>query len=146
MHLSKRVEYGVVASVHLARRSVDGTDYVQSREIARSEELPAKFLESILLALKSAGILESKVGAGGGYRLVRRPDALPVLELVEALETRSADSETPSDPGIGRRGLVELTARIDGAMADAVGDLSLADLVRMAGDEHHPSAEPMYSA
>ena len=71
MRLSKRTEYGVRAVVQLARLWPRG--FVQAKDLARQEELPNKFLEAILLALRRGGFLESKIGREGGYRLSRAP-------------------------------------------------------------------------
>ena len=64
------------------------SDYVQSRELAEQEDIPNKFLEAILLALRRGGFLESKVGSGGGYRLSRDPREISVGDLVRRLEGR----------------------------------------------------------
>jgi Rrf2 family protein len=50
--------------------------------------LPNKFLESILLALRRGGFLESKVGSGGGYRLSRPPREISVGDVIRRLEGR----------------------------------------------------------
>jgi Rrf2 family protein len=86
LRLSKRTEYGLRAIVQLAR--LDPTAFVQSKDLAREEGLPNKFLEAILLALRRGGFLESKVGSGGGYRLSRPPREIGVGELIRRLEGR----------------------------------------------------------
>ncbi len=86
MRLSKRTEYGLRAVVQLGR--LWPTSYVQSRDLAKAEELPNKFLESILLALRRGGFLESKVGSGGGYRLSRAPREISVGDVIRRLEGR----------------------------------------------------------
>ena len=86
MRLSKRTEYGLRAVIQLAR--LWPTAYVQSKDLAHSEDLPNKFLESILLALRRGGFLESKVGSGGGYRLSRSPREISVGDLIRRLEGR----------------------------------------------------------
>jgi Rrf2 family protein len=134
MRLSKRVEYGIKASIRLCGSR--GTGYTQSREIADAEALPGKFLESILLALRSAGVLESKVGAGGGYRLARESTKIQVTEIVAALE-REPDLEPTGQDPTSRPGQVALDllhSRMDRAMHEALGTLSLADLAAMADD------------
>jgi Rrf2 family protein len=68
--------------------------YVQSRDLAQQESLPNKFLESILLALRRGGFLESKVGSGGGYRLSRAPREILVGDVVRRLEGRLSSAET----------------------------------------------------
>lgn len=132
MRLSKRCQYGLKAAARLASRH--GPGYVQSREIAEAEALPAKFLESILLALRSAGLLESKVGMGGGYRLARAPEEIGVREIINAVNG-SPEMVEPGDPGsIGHRSLVLIQGRIDEAVREAVDSLSLLDLLEAEPD------------
>lgn len=96
MRLSKRTEYGLRAVVQLAR--LWPRHFVQSRDLAQTEKLPNKFLESILLALRRGGFLESKVGSGGGYRLSRAPRDIVVGDVIRRLEGRLSIKETPQ-PG-----------------------------------------------
>ncbi len=86
MRLSKRTEYGLRAVVRLAQ--LGPRDFVQSRDLAEQEDLPNKFLEAVLLALRRGGFLESKVGSGGGYRLSRSPKSISIGDLVRRLEGR----------------------------------------------------------
>jgi len=67
---------------------LDVNTYVQSRDLAEMEDLPNKFLEAILLALRRGGFLESKVGSGGGYRLSRQTRQISVGDLIRRLEGR----------------------------------------------------------
>jgi Rrf2 family transcriptional regulator, cysteine metabolism repressor len=94
MKLSKRTEYGLRAVVQLAR--LWPAHYVQSRDLAQLESLPNKFLESILLALRRGGFLESKVGSGGGYRLAKSPRDISVGDVIRRLEGRLSSREAPS--------------------------------------------------
>lgn len=146
MRLSKRCEYGLKAAVRLAHRH--GNGFLQSREIADSEELPAKFLESILLALRSASILESKVGAGGGYRLSRPPEQVAIRELIEALETTGESSPVADPPNpaqtTGGAAMDLLNQRLDDAIEEAVGSLTLASLVSMAEKTAAERGSAMY--
>ena len=50
-------------------------------DIARSEHIPKKFLEQILLNLKHAGYVRSKQGSKGGYRLVQDPNHITLAEI-----------------------------------------------------------------
>lgn len=95
MKLSKRAEYGLRAIVALAR--LDPQTYVQSKDLAKQEGLPNKFLEAILLTLRRGEFLESKVGAGGGYRLSKPAKSISVGDLIRRLEGRLAVKDnTPS--------------------------------------------------
>ena len=132
MRFSKRCQYGIKAAVCLAQHH--GRGYLQSRTIAENEELPGKFLESILLALRSANILDSKVGAGGGYRLSREPSQILVHEVVETLNGVIEDEEMAVRASLtpGNASLAVMNDRIDNALNEALGGLSLGDLIELA--------------
>ena len=68
MRLSKRGEYGLRAMIALAEpaEKSDAPQMMQIKEISLREQISAKFLEQILLTLKNAGLLHSKMGVGGG--------------------------------------------------------------------------------
>jgi Rrf2 family protein len=63
-----------------------GNGVVQIKEIAEREGIPAKFLEQILLTLKNAGLLHSKMGVGGGYYLARSPEEISLGHIVRVLD------------------------------------------------------------
>ena len=54
--------------------------------LSREQTIPIKFLEGILLDLKSSGLLQSKTGKGGGYQLTRSPASITMGSLVRLLE------------------------------------------------------------
>jgi Rrf2 family protein len=87
MRLSKRGEYGLRAMITLANAgSVSPASVVQIREISEREKISAKFLEQILLTLKNAGLLNSKMGLGGGYYLARSPHEISLGQIVRTLD------------------------------------------------------------
>lgn len=87
MRLSKRGEYGLRAMIMLATPDTDGhARTVQIREISQHEQIPAKFLEQILLALKNAGLLHSKMGVGGGYRLAKPAADISLAAIIRVLD------------------------------------------------------------
>lgn len=55
-------------------------------DLAEKERIPKKFLESILLSLKNKGILQSKMGKGGGYLLGKPPDSITLGEVIRILD------------------------------------------------------------
>jgi Rrf2 family iron-sulfur cluster assembly transcriptional regulator len=85
-------------------------------------------LESILLALRSARILESKVGAGGGYRLARDPSQIRVIEVIRALNTTAEDDASANPDAPGSVGLRAINRRLEEALEGAVGGLTLAQI------------------
>ncbi len=82
--LSKKTKYGLKALTYIARS--EGDSPVQVGEIAKSESIPHKFLESILLTLKKAGILGSKKGKHGGYYLRQTPSETKMTDVMRVLE------------------------------------------------------------
>jgi len=82
--ISKKGEYGIRALCHLAERHGQGV--VQIREIADLESIPWKFLEGILLQMKSAGWVRSRRGIEGGYALAREPKAITLAEVIRLLD------------------------------------------------------------
>lgn len=69
--LSKKTQYALKALGYLAGKYGDGP--VLIAEISNKKKIPIKFLETILLELKQANIVESKKGKGGGYYLTQSP-------------------------------------------------------------------------
>lgn len=82
--LSKKSKYGLKAALFLARNSEGAA--VPISDIARSENIPKKFLEFILVTLKNNGILYSQKGRGGGYLLGRSPADITVGEIIRVLD------------------------------------------------------------
>jgi Rrf2 family protein len=91
MRLSKRGEYGLRAMIDLATHlngsnGQDSQGLIQIKEIAERQHIPAKFLEQILLTLKNAGILHSRMGVGGGYYLARPASEISLGQIVRVLD------------------------------------------------------------
>ncbi|MFY0713810.1 Rrf2 family transcriptional regulator [Seonamhaeicola sp. NFXS20] len=82
--LSKRTKYGLKALTYIAKK--EGDQPVRVVEIADSENIPQKFLESILLTLKKAGLLGSKKGKHGGYYLRNEPSKIQMTDVMRVLE------------------------------------------------------------
>lgn len=84
MRVTTWAEYGLIVSIHLARRAGQGP--VAARELSEHERLPHDYVEQILLRLRRAGIVDSVRGAKGGYLLAREPQAVSVKDVIEASE------------------------------------------------------------
>ena len=74
----------MLALVRLAKEFGKGT--LMINEIAESERIPKRFLESILLELKKSGYLGSRLGKNGGYFLMKNPKDINLLEIVRLFE------------------------------------------------------------
>jgi len=82
--LSKKTKYGLKALTYIARS--EGDSPIQVAVIAKSEQIPQKFLESILLTLRKSGILGSKKGKHGGYYLRSEPSEIKMTDVMRVLE------------------------------------------------------------
>src|SRR5260370_34041071 len=82
--LSNKTKYALKALQVLAKEFGQGPVLIS--EIARRENIPPKFLEIILLELKTQGILQSKKGKGGGYFLARSPQTVSIGHVVRIME------------------------------------------------------------
>jgi Rrf2 family protein len=77
--MSKKCKYALKALIRLGKEYDSGL--VLTDDIAKSEHIPKKFLEQILLDLKHAGYVRSKQGSKGGYRLVQEPSQITLAEI-----------------------------------------------------------------
>ena len=129
MRLSKRTEYGLRAVVQLGQ--LWPRNYVQSKDLAEHEDLPNKFLESILLALRRGGFLESKVGSGGGYRLSRAPRDIRVGDIIRRLEGRLTIKEplTTTDNSPGKVAVRLINQKLTDATDEVLDNMSLEELM-----------------
>ncbi|MDA8292694.1 MAG: Rrf2 family transcriptional regulator [Actinomycetota bacterium] len=85
MTLSKRGDYVVRSALCLARAYESGQPR-KLREVVAEMAVPQTFASQILADLVRAGLASSRAGRDGGYRLVRPPDAISLVEVVEAGE------------------------------------------------------------
>ena len=84
MKLSLRGEYALRALVVLGLNY--GRDVVRIQTISDQQNIPKRFLEQILNDLKSAGILESRRGVAGGYRLSKAPEKITLALVIRHIE------------------------------------------------------------
>jgi Rrf2 family protein len=89
-------EYGLICSLHLARRADEGP--VTGRDIAARERLPGDYVEQILLRLRRAEIVKSVRGARGGYLLARPADHISVRDVIAASELATFELHCVSHP------------------------------------------------
>ena len=98
MIVSTKGRYALRVMVCLAQRGQE--EYVPLKEIAESENMSQKYLESIMTVLSKAGFVDAVHGKGGGYRLNRKPSEYTVgsiLKLTEgSLAAVSCTSQGPS--------------------------------------------------
>ncbi len=134
MRVTTWAEYGLIVSLHLARRAGNGP--VAARDMAEREKLPADYVEQILLRLRRAGLVDSVRGARGGYLLARSPDEITVRDVLDASEHgtfevncechRVADARCGADAGCAVRPVWQLLQR---RIDETLGSIRLGDLL-----------------
>ena len=84
MRVSAKADYAIRATAELA--AAEGTGQLRADRIAEAQDIPIKFLESILLELKHAGIVRSQRGAEGGYALARPGTEISLADVIRAVD------------------------------------------------------------
>ncbi|MFG2169513.1 RrF2 family transcriptional regulator [Micromonospora chersina] len=90
MRLSARVDYALRAAAELASVAGSATAGrsrpVTAEQIARAQDIPPKFLESILLQLRRGGIVHAQRGPEGGYWLARPASEISLAEVIRVID------------------------------------------------------------
>ena len=94
MKLTSQSEYALLALIFLARQNV--TIVTPADRIARAQEIPLKFLEQILIALRRAGFVKSSKGMRGGYSLARPANQICLAEIIRLFEGALAPTMSAS--------------------------------------------------
>ncbi len=96
MKVSSKTQYALNTMLDLAQHH--GTGVVRVADIARRQGIPQKFLEQILMILKSGGIVGSKRGAKGGYYLTRPAAEIPLSAVIRLTEETLLAPESAGNP------------------------------------------------
>ena len=94
--LSKKVEYGLIAVLHMADLR-PGT-IVTAKDVSEQYRIPADLLGKVLQALVRSGLVASVQGAHGGYHLARALDGIQLGEVIEAVEGPVFLTKCQEDP------------------------------------------------
>ena len=82
--LTNKGKYGLKAMIHLAGKPPGQPSLVA--DIAAANNIPKKILDAILGELRTARLVHSKKGRGGGYALAKSPSEIMVGDIVRALD------------------------------------------------------------
>ncbi|MFQ5791312.1 MAG: RrF2 family transcriptional regulator [Acidobacteriota bacterium] len=97
LRLSKKVDYGLMALMHLARYEAVASS--SAREIAEAYDIPAGLLAKILQKLAQHGLVESQQGTKGGYRLARPAREIRAAQVIEAIDGSLSLAQCFTDQG-----------------------------------------------
>ncbi|MYS19691.1 transcriptional regulator, BadM/Rrf2 family, partial [Streptomyces sp. DvalAA-14] len=130
MHISAKADYAARALVELAR---DSARPLTCEAIASSQEIPFRFLKSVVGELRRAGLVRSQRGCEGGYWLSRPAEEITLLDVV-----RAADGEVITLRGAAlaelaypapATGLPAVWRSVEDAASAVLGAVTIAALV-----------------
>lgn len=148
MMISKKTKYALKALEHLARHASEGPILIS--ELADAEGIPRKFLEAILLSLRKGGILQSRIGKGGGYSLALDARRITIGSVVRILEGDFAPVQCLSDTSYTRCeecadeascGIRLVMADVKKAVASVLDNATLADMLERSETERRRHAK-----
>lgn len=84
IRFSRSTDYALMALSDLAALPADET--LSARRVAAGRGLPTDLVAKILQGLRRAGLVSTRQGVRGGYRLARPPEEVPLVEVIEAVE------------------------------------------------------------
>ncbi|MGD0584343.1 MAG: Rrf2 family transcriptional regulator [Oryzomonas sp.] len=140
--ISKKTKYALKALYHLAGQPT--SQPVLIADLAKAENIPKKFLEFILLSLRKGGVLQSRIGKGGGYYLASAPSEVTLGSVVRVLEGDLAPVQCLSETNYARCdecddeatcGIRLVMMDVNKALAHVLDNLTLADMVERSADE-----------
>lgn len=153
MKLSSRGDYAVRALLELATSAAGRA--MPLSELAERTSIPAKYLEQILMQLRTARVVRGKRGAHGGYMLARAPEQVTVGEVIRAMDGPLAPSlcasqtahtacpayRCPSEESCVMRGL---WSQVRDAIAAIVDETTFGDLAARTREQRANDREMYY--
>ena len=135
MKISSKTRYGVRAAIELAKHYNKGP--LQLRIIAERQEISVKYLEQLMVVLRSAGLVRSIRGAKGGYVLASPPHQVKMNDVFHCLEGEVMTLECIENAGACNRAADcaarGLWAKVEQTVDEVLGCVTLQDLADTAG-------------
>lgn len=150
MKLSKKSEYAIKALTCLGAPIAPAVLSIQ--DIARQEQIPKKFLEQVLLALKKAGLVQSSRGKAGGYSLRGAAAGITLGDIVRAVDGPLAPlpCASPVNPvkcgdcfAIEHCWLRAMMLEVGTSVNAVLDQITLADLCRRAAQSRRRSSQAL---
>ena len=130
MRISARADYAVRAALQLASSGDDGP--LKAEAIADAQDIPHKFLESILNDMRRGGLVVSQRGGNGGYRLAKPADAISIADVIRVVEGPLVSVRGVRPPDLSYIGpaesLLPLWIAVRANVRKILGEVTLADV------------------
>jgi Rrf2 family protein len=128
---SRTVEYALRAVVQLASISPASST---TSDLAQVTQVPPAYLAKVLQSLVKTGIVVSQRGIGGGVSLARKPEALTILDIVDAVDPIQRIKSCPLELATHGSKLCPLHRRMDAALAEVERAFRSTALAEVLGD------------
>lgn len=132
MRISTKGRFAVNAMIDLALRESAGP--VALASIGERQGISLSYLEQLFAGLRTAGLVQSSRGPGGGYRLGRPAEAISVADIVGAVDER----EAVVDQRPGAPSTAALWRRLEETMREHMAAIPLANLVAQQLERGEP--------
>lgn len=140
--ISKKTKYALKALNYLALQPPGAPILIA--DLAKAENIPRKFLEFILLSLRKGGILQSRIGKGGGYSLALPPNRITLGGVVRILEGDMAPVSCLSTTNYVKCeecvdestcGIKLVMSDVNDALTEVLDGLTVADMIERSANE-----------
>jgi len=142
MKLSTKGRYGTRAMLDIALHQNDGP--VPLKDIARRQDVPLSYLEHIIAPLSAAGMLHSTRGPRGGVMLVKPPQVIKLIDIIQVMEGSVAPVDCVDNPAACKRSGLCVTrdvwTDVKKAIEGVLGSTTLQDIV----ERQQKKEQPMY--
>ena len=145
LSLTRKTDYALVALAELAQRA---GERLSARELGERCGVSLPVLRNLLKALTRVGMLESSIGADGGYRIARPASTISLMNVIEAVDgpvmTVRCCTDTSDDDACRMEHNCRIRGSIRGVHArilDILRDTTIEDLVREAPNGGHPDGQ-----
>jgi Rrf2 family cysteine metabolism transcriptional repressor len=146
MKLSTRGRYAPRAMLDLALNHGKGP--MPLKNISRKQEISEKYLGNIMIALLSAGLVQSTRGSRGGFSLAKLPKEIKLSQIIQAVEGSISLVACVDNPKLCKRVGACVTHDIwekaKKAMLEVFDSLTLEDMVKMHKKKLFKQKDQMY--
>ncbi len=138
MRVSAKTDYAIRAALELAAAADEKP--VKGERIATAQSIPLRFLENILMQLRHAGLVESRRGAEGGYRLAKPAAEVTLADVIRAIDGPLAGVSGSRPETLGFEGhsepMKDVWIAVRAALRGVLEQVTLADVVAGELPEH----------
>ncbi len=127
LKLTTRGRYAVMAMVELSNYGVSKP--MPLSEIANRSNISLSYLEQLIAALRRHGLVVSHRGPGGGYMLAKKPNEIPISDILNAAEDSVPAKRQSSSANSINSQTKELWSHIGSILYASLSKVSLADVL-----------------